>query len=39
MDTNIEILLAPNYFEKVSGDETQRVLKPYITIHDIIRLF
>lgn len=35
MDTNIEILLAPNYFEKVSGDDTQRVLKPYITIHDI----
>jgi len=35
MDTNNEIVLAPNYFEANSSDDTQRVLKPNVTIHDI----
>lgn len=35
MDTNNEIVLAPNFFEANSSDNTQRVLKPNVTIHDI----
>ena len=35
MDSNKEIILTSNYFENNSGEDNQRVLKPYITIHDI----